>query len=58
MQDCSGKIVNVVVHHMYDFIGAFAKCATTFSNAKYEWVARRGKYSIYALLSNLAPKVC
>ena len=43
---------------MYDFIGAFAKCATTFSNAKYEWVARRGKYSIYALLSNLVPKVC
>ena len=42
---------------IYDFMASFAKSTTSVSSAQYDWVARRGIYSIYTMLTNLAPSV-
>ena len=41
----------------FDFIASFAKSTTTVSSVQYDWVARRGKYSLYTVLTDLAPTV-
>ena len=41
----------------YDFIASFAKFTTAVSSAQNDWVARRGIYSIYSLITHLAPTV-
>ncbi len=40
-----------------EFSAAFANSVTIRSTNQYDWVARRGAHSVYALLSRLVPKV-
>ena len=40
-----------------DFAALFAHTVTTKSHRPYDWVARTGEYSIFSLMSLLAPKV-
>ena len=40
-----------------EFAAAFANSVTVRSTYRYDWVARIGEHSVYALLSQLAPKV-
>ena len=37
----------------YDFIGSFAKAATTVSLAQYDWVARREANTAYILCKRI-----
>jgi hypothetical protein len=39
------------------FLEAFANLVTKQSSRPYQWLARSGSYSIYALLSQIVPKV-
>jgi hypothetical protein len=40
-----------------EFALAFANYVTAFSDNQFDWVARKGRQSIFELLKNLAPKV-
>ena len=40
-----------------EFAAAFANAVTVKSSHKYDWVARRGKHSIYDILKELVPEV-
>ena len=39
------------------FLEAFTKLVTVESVGRYDWIARTGKFSLYALLSLIAPEV-
>ena len=39
------------------FLEAFTKLVTVESVGQYDWIARTGKFSLYALLSLIAPEV-
>lgn len=41
----------------HQFATEFANAVTAFSSYKYDWVARRGVYSIHNLVFALDPKV-
>ena len=41
----------------FEFSVAFATLVTAHSSYQYDWVARRGRHSIFALVSFLAPAV-
>ncbi len=40
-----------------DFAATFAAKVTTPSASQYDWIARTGQYSMFSLLTKLAPKV-
>ena len=40
-----------------DFVVLLANLVTAFSEYTFDWVARKGRYGIFELLQNLAPKV-
>jgi hypothetical protein len=39
-----------------EFALSFASCVTTFSDHQFDWVARKGRHCIFAVLQDLAPK--
>ena len=39
------------------FLEAFSNLVTTRSFGQYDWLARTGSYSMYALLSQIVPEV-
>ncbi len=41
----------------FDFIKAFSSLVTMMSSRQYDWVARTGRYSIHALLTQISPEV-
>lgn len=41
----------------HDFVAAFANAVTVQSSHRYDWVARRGKHSMYDLINDVAPLV-
>jgi hypothetical protein len=40
-----------------EFAAMFANTVTAYSPSRYDWVARTGRYSLFALMTRLAPKV-
>ena len=46
-----------IVCDVSDLAVAFASLVTTHSDYEYDWVARRGRMSIFSLLYHLAPQV-
>ncbi len=40
-----------------ELASAFTSVVTTYSSYHYDWVARKGQHSIFALFSELVPKV-
>ena len=41
----------------FDFFKAFSSLVTMMSSRQYDWVARTGRYSIHALLTQISPEV-
>ena len=49
--------VGTVQSTTFLFLEAFSKLVTAQSFGQYDWLARTGSFSIYALLSQIAPEV-
>jgi hypothetical protein len=47
----------VVQSTTFCFLEAFSNLVTMHSVGQYDWLARTGSYSMYALLSQLVPEV-
>ena len=55
MQCSETPVRTTCVAHV--FVAAFADAVTVQSSHRYDWVARRGKHSMYDLIIDLAPLV-